>query len=90
MSIYQASKFLKGRVFKSALALALFISITPISFLSLRSAAATEEVPPMDSVLEIAPLVVEQVVIETPIDPTYTIDGYKWNDVDGDGYWDEG
>jgi hypothetical protein len=88
MSIYQASKFLRGRVLKGALALALFISVTPISFLSLRSAAATEEVP-MDSALQIAPLVVDQVVTETPVDYTYTIDGYKWEDSDGDGEWGE-
>ncbi len=25
-----------------------------------------------------------------PVEDTYTIDGYKWNDEDGDGYWDEG
>lgn len=29
-------------------------------------------------------------VCDEPVPPTYTITGYKWNDLDADGGWDEG
>jgi len=82
MSIYRVSKFLKARFLASALVAALFISIVPISFLSLQSLAAT--------VNESSdPIPFNPAIVAGP--PMYIIDGYKWEDSDGSGDWvDEG
>ncbi len=31
-----------------------------------------------------------QSICEEPEEPTYIVDGYKWNDLDADGFWDDG
>jgi len=74
------SKFLKARFLASALVAALFISIVPISFLSLQSLAAT-----VDESSD--PIPFNPAIVDGP--PMYIIDGYKWEDVDGDGEWDD-